>query len=137
MKTMSGYVRLTLGRSKYLIPQEDVVAFEPVVDIDKSGTDENSIGVIAFENDSLPVYEFTSDLELSGTISETRRICVCLRHGDIQFAILGDEVDTVQSTDFSIFTIPGCMQTGNSPVRNLAVSGNKVINVITRVTSTK
>ena len=127
---MSGYVRLTLGRDKYLIPQHEVVAFEPVVDIDKAEADDNSIGVISYENVHLPVYHFTSDLRLSGTTDESRRICICLRHEDIQFGMLCDEVDNVMESDFSMFNLPECMKTETCPVIKLAVSGNKVLNVI-------
>lgn len=127
---MSGYVRLKLGRDKYLIPQGEVVAFEPAIDIDQVSMDDGSIGRIAYKNKQLPVYSFTSALELVQTLPESRRICVCLRHGDIQFGILCDEIDNVQDLDFTLFPIPECMQTDSCPVENLAVYGNKIISII-------
>lgn len=127
---MPGYLRLTLGRDKYLIPQGEVIALEPAVDIDLSETDDESIGVISYKNKRLPVYNFTQNFEVSQTFPESRRICVCLHQEDIQFGILCDEVDTVQDLDFTIAMIPECMQTESCPVHNLAVYGNKVMNII-------
>ena len=127
---MSGYMRLTLGKTKYLIPQGEVIGLEPAIDVDLSGLDDGSIGAISYENLKLPVYCFTQNLELTRTLPESRRICVCLRHGDIQFGLLCDEVDNAQDLNFATFMVPECMKTENCPVEKLAVYGNKVINIV-------
>ena len=106
------------------------MGLEPAVDVDLSRTDDRSIGVILYENRQLPVYCFTQDLELTRTLPESRRICVCLRHGNFQFGLLCDEVDNTQDLNFATFMVPECMKTENCPVEKLAVYGNKVINIV-------
>lgn len=123
-------MRLTLGKEKYLIPQGEVIALEPAIDIDRSGSFDGNIGVVPYENKRLPVYSLTNDLELSQTLPESRRICLCLSHDGIGFGILCDDVDNLQDVNFTVVSIPECMRTENCPVDNLAVYGNKVMNII-------
>ena len=119
-----------MGKEKYLIPQGEVIALEPAMDIDRSGSFEGSIGVIAYEDKLLPVYSLTNNLGLSGELPESARICICLHHEDAEFGIVCDEVDSLQDLNFTVVAIPECMRSDNCPVDNLAVYGSKVVNII-------
>ena len=130
MDNMSGFVQLTLGREKFLIRQEEVVALEPAMDVHKSISSEGWTGTISRDGNDYPVYNLTSNLELSNTPPDSRGICVCLSYENIQFGIICDEVDNMTTSDFTYFMVPDCMQTESCPVKNLAVSGNKVTGII-------
>lgn len=136
------YLTISLDSLRLIIPQTQVYALEPVLDV--SYKDDN-IGYIQIDDVICPVYTLSEELTPLVTIPEQRRICVLL-HTDItmesalqedlyylpanMFGLLCDQVVLDEWTDkIEIFPLPACMRTIATKLIGLMLKDNEILGI--------
>ena len=124
--TATGYVQLTLGKTRLLFPCTEVLSLEAVPEIGAAGKG-GSIGVVSLNGAELPVYNFDEELQLHHEAQNNRRACACLGNGRTALGLLCDKVEIVDSASLRIVELPACMRSVNTPVQFLAMQGMRIL----------
>jgi len=119
------YVQVTLGKTRLLFPGAELLSLEANPEIRTNGAD-GRIGVVKLNEAILPVYNFDEHFHPHGEVQEKRCACVCLGNGGAAFALLCDNVETLEGADIQIVALPACMRSEFTPVQSLALQGTRI-----------
>ena len=125
-KTHRLYAFLRLDDQGILLPQGDISALEPVLDIEIDEKPPAAAGQIEFNRQRWPVYALTGNLTVAREIPAHRRICVVVNKSGGHFGLLCDRFDTLQARDVTFQPMPACMLTPRTPIDALAIHEGRV-----------
>ena len=134
---LHGFIQLNLGKMKVLIPQDEVQSLESTLDISVEKKDMNSIGNIINNGVTHNVFNFDDKLNVIQSMSESRRICVCLQNNDVAYGVTCDAVNKIASQEVKLVELPECMKNEYCPVLYLGIYKNRVLNVVNTSTLNK
>jgi hypothetical protein len=120
------YARLGLDDQGILLPQNDISALEPALDIEMDEKSSIATGQIEFNRQRWPVYALTSNLNVSREIPARRRICVIVNKSGGYFGLVCDHFDTLEARDVKFQPLPACMLTPRTPIDALAIHDGRV-----------
>ena len=123
--TTGRYAVLTMDNLDLLIPQHQVHALEPGVDVRRSEGEE--VGWIAVAGSPSPVYCLSEDLRPLREVPAGRRICVLLDLGPRLFGVLCDQVVMLDRAGIEVLPLPACMRTPGTPLQGLVLQGERVL----------
>ncbi|MGH8119660.1 MAG: hypothetical protein ACRESK_03490 [Gammaproteobacteria bacterium] len=124
---VSGYVQLTLGRTRLLFPRTELLSLEAQPEISSAGYHDGSVGTVHLRNAILQLYNFDEQLQLLQEAQEERRACACLGNAGKALGILCDKAELVDGMGMQVVPLPACMKTANTPVQALAMHGTRVL----------
>ena len=117
-----------------VVPQDRVVALEPVVAVEAATDDANAIGSIETEGRRWPVFCIDSTLERVDAMPGSRTICAVLRGTKGRsFGVLCDLAGNAEPSEVHVVPMPSCMRHEVSPVESLAVYADRVGSVLSPV----
>lgn len=127
--TSTRYVILTMGALRLLIPQNQVYALEPSIDVlHQAGED---VGWIDVAGGRWPVCCLSQDLSPVREIPTGRSICVLLHMDGGLFGVLCDQVVMLgHQTAVDWLPVPECMRTPTMRLRGLVLDGEQVLCVV-------
>ena len=120
------YAMMRFDGRKLLLPQSEVWALEPAVDVDTTTRSPHGVGWISHQGDWWPVYCLTRDLAVLAELPEARRICALLKKREGYLGMVCDDLITVQGESLQFYPVPVCMRSSSSPIQNLAILGKDV-----------
>ena len=123
--TTGRYAVLTMDGLGLLIPQHQVHALEPGVDVQRSQGD--GADWIAVGGAPSPVYCLSADLKPIREVPAGRHICVLLDIGPRLFGVLCDQVVMLDQAGLDIPPLQGCMRTPGTPLHGLVLQGEQVM----------
>lgn len=119
------FALIELDAVALLVPQHDLHAIEPVLDVDTDAPTGMAAGGIRLRSGDWPVFCPSDDLEpLAGLLPE-RRICAMLAHDSGLFGVVCRGVASVSARSVRLFPMPRCMV--STPLRELALHGERVV----------
>ena len=125
------YALLDLGDLRLLIPQPEIRALEPTLDVEPALEPGGSVaGWIPFLGERWPVYCLSGQLEPLGTIPDSRRVCVLVRAGEYRLGLACDSVAPVVDSEVQGAPLPACMEIGRRAIDRLALYRGRVIPII-------
>jgi hypothetical protein len=110
-----------------LIPLTEVYSVESVLDLDRHRKSKGSVGSVRSSGEWFPVFSLTDDLEITGTLPETFRVCAIVGIGNIALALAGRSLVALDNSTIHHHPLPECMRTPRSPVRALAYDGQRIL----------
>ena len=125
-----GFLQLNLGKMRVLVPQHEVQSLESTLDISVEKNDMNSIGNIINNGVTHNVFNFDDKLNVIQSMSDSRRICVCLQNDDVAYGVTCDAVNNIDLQEVKLVELPECMKNKYCPVLYLGIYKNRVINVV-------
>jgi hypothetical protein len=120
------YAFLRFDDQGILLPQSDICALEPVLDIEIDEKPPTAAGQIEFNRQRWPVYALTGNLTVSREIPARRRICVVVNKSGGHFGLVCDRFDTLQARDVTFQPMPACMLAPHTPIDALAIHDGRV-----------
>lgn len=121
------FVHLGLDGAGWLIPQVDVHALEPVIDMLPAAGKPGAVGRFEQAETEWPVYALSPDFELLATRPEPRRIAVLMRHRQRAFGVLCERVAVAERSRLTLHPVPPCMDRQPSPLLGLALWDGEVL----------
>ena len=128
-QSTQGYMQLSIGKVSLLLPLEQVVSLETVLDIEWNDSESGFLGQIQLGGTGRPVYNLGEDLQFVAELAEERKVCVCLGKDENGFGIVCDQVNTLGNSEVKLVDLPSCMATENTPVNALAIKDKQVMSV--------
>lgn len=126
IETALSHVVLIMGTLKLVIPQPQVYALEPAIDVVYS--DENTVGMVTVDDADWPVYCLSEELGLLQKIPKERRICTILYAKGGLFGLLCDQVILADwLNDALIIPLPICTRTVQTRLQGLMLHGEEVL----------
>ncbi|MDH3644262.1 MAG: hypothetical protein OES38_19305 [Gammaproteobacteria bacterium] len=119
------YAVLSMGGRMLLLPQSEIRMLELVLDINTADQPVNGVGWLSFENSRWPVYCLNGELNPLTELPAARRICALLSLDDGYFGLVCAEVTAVQG-DVRVRSLPAAMARPDSPLRGLALHGDRL-----------
>ena len=120
------YALLSLHHHALLLPQGDIRTLESVLDMNLGGQLANSVGWLPFEGDRWPVYGLDEGLNPCSGLPETQRLCALLSVESGYFGLLCQNIATLPGSAVRIRPLPTAMIKSGSPLRGLALYGDRV-----------
>ena len=125
------YALLDLGDLRLLIPQPEIRALEPTLDVEPAPDPGGSAaGWIPFEGERWPVYCLSRQLEPLARIPDSRRVCVLVGAGEHRFGLACDSVAPVAGTDVQSAPLPVCMASGYGAIDRLGLYQGGVVLIV-------
>jgi len=122
------FVVLGLEGCALAIPQNEVRALEPVLDVRPlTKPAPNAAGFLSLDGRQCLVYALDSDFKCLATIPSQHRICAILSHRDESYALACVEVRMLPRSALATHEIPRALANQKSPVRALVVSNNQLL----------
>lgn len=121
------FVCLELEGAGWLIPQADVHALEPVIDMLPAAGESGAVGRFEQAETEWPVYALSPDFEWLPTRPESRRIAVLMRHRQRAFGVLCERVAMAERSRLTLHPVPPCMDRQPSPLLGLALRDGEVL----------
>ena len=128
-QSTQGFMQLSIGKVSLLLPLEQVVSLETVLDIEWNASEFGLLGQIKSGGTDRPVFSLGEDLQFVDELTEERKVCVCLGNNENGFGIICDQVNTLDSSEVELVDLPSCMETENTPVNALAIKDKQVMSV--------
>ena len=119
------YTVLSIGQLDLLIPQHQVHALEPAIDVQRSNGE--ATGWITIAGARANVYCLSENLLPMQEVPTDRHICVLLDIGCGLFGILCDQVIMFEQTELDIKPLPECMCVQDTPILGLVLHDEKVL----------
>jgi len=136
LDTATRFVVLVLEEIALVLPQHEIKALEPALDVKASilqTADANQASVageLALAEGTCPVYAFDADLRCLSTIPSPHRICAILHKGQQnhheQYAVSCVEVRLIARSKLALHEIPRLLKQ-KSPVKSLIVSDGQLL----------
>ncbi|VAW64530.1 hypothetical protein MNBD_GAMMA09-927 [hydrothermal vent metagenome] len=105
-----------------LLPQSDISSIESIYEFEKSAHKAKHLGHILNRNKKVPVYSFSSSLDLIKAYPGTRRPqCAILKHSYGEFAILCQDIRNTILSNIHFQNIPECMNNNKIPLTHLCL----------------
>ncbi|MGZ8218964.1 hypothetical protein [Methylomagnum sp.] len=120
------FVCLDLGGTHWLIPQGDIHALEPVIDMAPAGKS-GAVGRFDQAGAEWPVYALSPDFELLPARPEPQRVAVLMRHRQRAFGVLCERVWVAERSRLTLHPVPPCMDRQPSPLLGLALWDGEVL----------
>jgi hypothetical protein len=121
--------KLLFDNVEIIIPQDEVVSIESIHELNPADSGKRFIGEIFKQNFTVPVYCLSDSMELLACVSEVRSKCVVIRHGDVDFSLLCQDIQNVVLYDMRLQKVPRCMTGRNMPVTHLCLY-KEVVNLL-------
>ena len=128
-QSTQGFMQLAIGMLNLLLPMEQVVSLESVLDITLDESESGLLGQIIVGGTGRPVFNLGEDLQLVDELTEARKVCVCLDNDENGYGIVCDQVNTVLGTEVELVALPACMGMDNTPIHALAIKDKYVMSV--------
>lgn len=125
-KTVRDFVKLTLGKTRFLLPDREVLSIEPILNIDLTHEDNDDFNFITMNDKKISVYAFDEDLQLVSAKDYRHQFCVFLDDGQDRIGILCDDAGKVTLDDIKLHELPDCMLSTDTAIQNIAVSNNNL-----------
>jgi len=123
--TATDFVRVTLGKTRILFPDREVMSIEPMPDIHQPEKSNGNFYVT--RNDvKIPVYVFDEDLQLVSASDDRHEFCVFLEDNQDRIGIFCDEAGKVTLRDIIRHDLPDCMLSPNAAIQYIALSNNNL-----------
>ncbi len=123
--TIGRYAVLTMDERALLIPQHQLHALEPAIDVQRSEAED--AGWIAVAGVNWPVYCLSEDLRPIREAPVDRHICVLLESGAGLLGVLSDQVVLLEQMELEILPLPRCMRTAGTPLQGLVLHAERVL----------
>lgn len=123
--TTGRYAMLTMDNLGLLIPQHQVHAVEPGLDVQRSAGD--AVGWIAVAGAHSLVYCLSGDLKPIREVPTGRHICVLLDSGTGLFGVLCNQVAMLEQAVIEVLPLPECMSAPNTPLQGLVLRDERVL----------
>jgi hypothetical protein len=120
------YALLSLNNHALLLPQGDIRTLESILDMSSGDQLANSVGWLPFEGDHWPVYGLDAGLNPCPELPEAQRLCVLLSIESGYFGLLCQNSATLPGSAVRIRPLPTAMIKPGSPLRGLALYGDRV-----------
>ncbi len=105
-----------------LLPQSDISSIESIYEFEKSAYKAKHLGHILNRSKKVPVYSFSSSLDLIKAYPGTRRPqCAILKHSYGEFAILCQDIRNAVLNNIHFQNIPECMNNNKIPLTHLCL----------------
>ncbi len=124
--TSEHFAVLSFDGLQLLIPQNDIYSLEPTVDITPAVADNSSVGQLKQGNQVWSLYALSSDLTLLTSRPDSYRIVILMKNVQPAFGLLCEQVQTIERSQIRIHSVPPVMNCKNSPLLNLALTGEEV-----------
>jgi len=113
------YAALLFDSMKLLLPYNEVLTVESVLDMHKAPFDK--VGQLTNYEQPIPVYCLTQQLTLTSDVPNSRRIIVLFSTEESPVGILCDELGMIRNQALSAYPLPACMVKLNSPVNGIVI----------------
>ena len=130
MKMAENFIQFNLDKTDFLLASEQILSIEAATDINWKDTDKFLCGEIVINGLNIPVFNFDENLAMDNAVDPKRKICLCLRSEAYLYGLPCEQVNTVNTHELKIVELPLCTKTQNTPVINLAIKEQKIINMI-------
>jgi hypothetical protein len=124
--TSEHFALLSFAGLQLLIPQNDIYALEPTIDITPSITDNGSVGELKQGVQVWSLYALSSDLTLLTNRPDGYRIVILMKNVQPAFGLLCEQVNTIDRSQIRIHPMPPAMDCKDSPLLALALTGEEV-----------
>lgn len=124
------FLQLEIDKTRLLIPQEQVSSIESVMDIQSRASDTFSVGTVMNDGHLYEVFDFDAEIHPNNSMSDSRKMCVCVNDGEVAFAIACDSISRLNRNEVKLFKLPVCMQTGSCPVSYIGIRKERIYNLI-------
>ncbi len=122
--SVKSYIKLSLGRTRLLLPGEELLAMEPVQKVRASTRQTGTAGVISVNGKEHSVFAPDENLECTTTAVNNQQVCVCLAAGAVSLCLLCDDAALIHLYDVKLHALPACMYSGLDVILNIAVSND-------------
>lgn len=124
------FVVLAIGQVRIALPERDIRTLE-LVNALQPVAHGSSVGAIALEGSDWPIFGLSEELDPLSELPEGCRVCVLMEVEGRRFGLACDDVRDVRSDQVRLAALPACMASAESPVKQLAISGDNVFCVTT------
>ena len=121
------FAMLTLDGSSLLVPQSQVLALEPVMDLRRASTGQDMVGTLRFQGRSAPIFRLNDALEKQQDLDAEHRFCVILDCRGTYFGLLCRQMQPVHRDQLKLSPIPECMRQADMVFRALAILDGAVL----------
>lgn len=128
------FANLVFGGLQLLIPQSDIYALEPRIDMLPSVTAIGSVGQLKQGANVWSLYALSADLTLLSHFPDTYRIAILMKNVQPLYGLLCEQVQTIARSELTIHPLPAVMTCENSPLLALAVYGDEVRYISSAIT---
>ena len=130
------FVVLQLEEFALIVTQAEVVALEPVLDVQvntgltKETTPaslENASGYLTLASGDCPVFALNTELQCLAYVPEPHRICAVMRNRQQTYALSCVAVELLSRSDIAFHSTPRSMLNTRSPIVQLMVHAGKLL----------
>jgi hypothetical protein len=134
------FVVLQLESISLIVSQAEIVALEPVLDVQSASPSDASIyveqietphvnaaGYLLLSSGPCAVFSLDTDLQCLAGIPATHRICAVMRNRQESYALSCVAVSLLSKTEVSFHATPRAMLNVRSPVMQLLVNDGKLL----------
>ena len=121
------YALIELENVALLLPQQDLRAIEPVLDVDTRAPVGRAAGEIRLRTGTWPVYCPSDDLEPLAQMLSARRICAMLEFEQGLFGLVCVNVASVMAAQVKRFPVPVCMPASCGVLRELGLYDSRIV----------
>lgn len=114
-------ISVRIDNMEFLIPQDEVVTFESIPELDISNKSRHSLGTFNVDGQDTQIYCLSDELDLIEHIPEGRETCVVLRKENQMIGLICNEFKALEFTMFNVQKLPECMSQIKSPIGALCV----------------
>jgi hypothetical protein len=118
------FVRLALGKTRLLLPGKELMAIEPMQNINQKS--KGDLNYVTMKGVKVPVYAFGEDLQLVSVKDSRHQFCVFLDDSQDRIGIFCDDAGKVTLDDLILNELPDCMHSTVTVIQNIAVSKNNL-----------
>jgi len=116
-----GYGALILDGRRLLVPQQEIVSLEPLLDMTHELQIPGAVGTLPFREAWWPVFCLSGNLDLLTELPDGRRYCMLLTNGEDGFGLACDQIEPLRQQPGRLQPLPTCMKLPHSPVQGLVV----------------
>jgi hypothetical protein len=126
------FVALQLEQNSLIVVQSEVIALEPVLDVQPMNAADipnhaNASGFLPLNSGACPVFTLDANLQSQHCIPTTHRICAVMRNAQHEYAVSCVAVSLLARSEINLYPTPRIMLNSRSPILQLMVHDGKLL----------